>query len=64
MKDGKKNIKDYNPSFEKYSHKLKKMITIYYEKSWYCKAQQIIHNSEKQTLECKFCSKIYYSEEL
>lgn len=32
----------------------------YYEKSWYCKENMIIHSNEKQVLNCKHCSKKYY----
>lgn len=55
----KENIKDWNPSFEKYNRKTKKIDKVFYIKSWFCNENKIIHNSEKEVMNCKTCKKRY-----
>jgi hypothetical protein len=55
----KENIKDWNPTFQKYNRKKQFFETIPYAKSWFCNDKKIIHNSEKEVLNCKTCKEIY-----
>jgi hypothetical protein len=45
-------MKDWNPHYIDY----KKGIVVYYEKSWYCNTNKIIHKTEKEYLKCKYCN--------
>ena len=53
-----KNINDYQPSYGGYGKDYGKVF--YYDRSWYCVENYSIHTSEKATLNCTSCSKIWY----
>lgn len=50
-----KDCLDFNPSFVKWNKKLEVMERIYYETSFYCNTNKIIHKNLKQKLNCKYC---------
>ena len=60
---GKRKIKDYRPfgrvygknAFDKNGNRN----IFYYERNWFCNENKIIHRSEKETLNCPYCSKIW-----
>lgn len=64
-----RNIKEYKPYglvFGKNAYRFEnnKLVrnVFYYERSWFCNENKMIHHSEKETLNCPYCSKIWYSE--
>jgi len=47
---------DWNPSYTKYNSKTHKFEHIFYDKAWYCNDNKIIHKSEKEKDNCKYCN--------
>jgi hypothetical protein len=49
--ESEQSLKEYNP----YYILGKTGETIYYERRWYCAENKVIHGSEKEVMNCKFC---------
>ena len=56
MKDLAKEWDEWNPSFTKYNRKAQEIQVIYYEKSWFCNTNKIIHHNKNQLMSCKDCN--------
>lgn len=64
MKLVKENIEEWKPYFlifgKKAYDKYGNRNIGFYDRTWYCQENYMIHTSEKQVLNCPHCSKKYY----
>ena len=47
---------DWNPGYWKVNKDTLGETWVNYDKNWFCNENKIIHNSEKEKNNCKFCS--------